>query len=104
MKTFGAWQSVTIVAGSNDSAELDLGNNYEYLDVQLPNFTGTMGLKVAETGDTQSGSYKTLGTGVTTDDGTARADTWLIGGWQFVKFVASNAPSGTLTIRARGWR
>jgi len=104
MSVYGEWKAATItVALGTTSAEVDLGRDYDFLEVQIPTIqTATLKLKTAEK---TGGTFKDLGSGVTTADGTHNYhDVWGLGGWQFIKVVASNTQTTERLIRVRGMR
>ena len=106
MNTFGSWMDATIAAGDIDTGEIDLQNQYDYLDLLIPGMSACkLSLKVAEKTTAQGGIYYELGQGVTTEEESFnRADVWRLGRFQFIKIVASKAVDSAKVIRIRGWR
>ncbi len=102
MSIYGEWKAATVTAGTT-SSEVDLGRDYDFLEIQIPTMTsGTMSLEVAEE---TSGTFYALGDGVTTGASTHNyADVFKLGGYQFIKVVSSVSQSGTVLYRVRGMR
>ncbi len=96
----GSWKAATITAGTS-SDEVDLGRDYDFLDIQIPAMTaGTIKIQVAEK---TGGTFRDLGDGITTAMGTHNYhDVFKLGGYQFIKVVSSVSQSGTVLIRVRG--
>lgn len=103
MSIFGQWVAATIAAGAAESAVVDLGREYDYLSIQIPGMDACkLYLKVAET---VGGTFYELGKETTTEVETFnRADVWRLGGWRFVKVVASQPQTGQRLIRICGMR
>jgi len=103
MSQYSEWKAATIEDGETESAEVDLGRDYDYLEVQIPTITsGTLSLKVAEK---TGGSFRSLGNSITTSAGTHNYhDVWGLGGWQFIKVVSSAEQGDDRLIRVRGMR
>lgn len=103
MSLYGEWRAATIALDGTSSAEVNLGRDYDYLEIQIPTLTsGTIKLQVAEK---TGGTFYDLGDGVTTASGTHNyADVFRLGGYQFIKVVASASQSAQRLIRARGMR
>ncbi len=104
MSEYGSWKAATISAGGTSSLEVDLGRDYDYLEIQIPTLVScTIKLQVAEK---TGGTFYDLGDGVTTSAGTFNyADVFILGGWQFIKVVASVTQTSTdRLIRVRGMR
>jgi hypothetical protein len=106
MSVYGEWKSAVITIATDDdlSAEVDLGRDYEYLDIIIPTIdSSNISLYVSRnTGGTfyqlgDSTSYFEAATG-------GRADTLNLGGWQYVKIKTSAAQSANRTFTVRGWR
>ena len=98
----GSWKPATIAIGQTDSSEIDLDRDYDFLDIQIPSLDScTIKIQVAEkSGDT----YRDLGDGITTSTGTHNYhDVFKLGGYQFIKVIASASQSGgERLIRVRG--
>ena len=104
MSDYGSWKAATISAGGTSSSEVDLGRDYDYLEIQIPTLVScTVKLKVAEK---TGGTFYDLGDGVTTSAGTHNyADVFRLGGYQFIKVVSSVTQTSTdRLIRVRGMR
>ncbi len=104
MSLYGSWKAATItVALGTTSAEVDLGRDFDYLQIQIPTVGScTLKLQVAEK---TGGTFQDLGSGVTTDTTTGGyTDTWKLGGYQFIKVVSSATQTIERLIRVRGMR
>jgi len=104
MSIYGAWLAATIAIDGTSSAEVDLGRDYDYLEIQIPTLiSGTVKLQVAEK---SGGTFRDLGDGVTTATGTHNYhDVFKLGGYQFIKVVSSAQQTTTeRLIRVRGMR
>ena len=103
MSIYGEWKVATIADGQTDSAVVDLGRDYDFLEIQIPTLTScTIKLQVAEKTDS---SYRDLGDGITTATGTHNYhDVFKLGGWQFIKVISSVTQSSGDLIRVRGMR
>jgi len=103
MSVYGEWKAATIALNETSSAEIDLGRDYDFLEVQIPAIdSASLKVQVAEK---TSGTFRDLGNSVTTSSGTHNYhDVWGIGGWQFIKVVASATQTGARLIRVRGMR
>lgn len=104
MSLYGSWLPATItVALGTTSAEVDLGRDFDFLEVQIPTVEScTLKLQVAEK---TGGTFQDLGPSVTTDTTTgAYNDVWKLGGYQFIKVVSSATQTAERLIRVRGMR
>ena len=103
MSVYEGWKAATIPINTVTSAEVDLGRDYDFLEVIIPEITsGTLKLQTAEQ---LTGDYNALGYNVTTTTGTHDYhDVWELGGWQFIKVVASVEQGAERLIRVRGMR
>ena len=102
MSMYGEWKAATITSGTT-SAEVDLGRSYDFLEIQIPTLdtAATIKLQVAEA---TGGTFYDLGDGVTTAAGTHNyCDVFNLGGWQYIKVVASETQT-SVAIRVRGMR
>ena len=102
MAEYGNWQVATILAGNTDSGVIDLGRTCDLLGIIIPTLVScTIKIEVSET---VSGTYYDLGEGITTASGThSYADEFKLGGYQFIKVVASQTQTTTdRLIRVRG--
>jgi hypothetical protein len=100
-KVGSVWHVLNIAASGTTSNAVDLGDYFQHLQVIIPSLTATT--LAVHVSDTFGGTYQSLGDGVTTQstDG-GYSDTWILGGWRFVKIVAGTAQSAAVTIKARG--
>lgn len=96
MSLYGSWVTGTIAINGTSTGEIDLGRDYDYIEVRIPTLvSGT--LKV-QSSNVTGGTFQDLGSSVTTSATTgAYNDVWKIGGWQFIKIVSS----ATQTVTAR---
>ena len=103
MSIYGSWKAATIPINDTTSAEVDLGRDYDFLEIQIPTLTsGTIKIQIAEK---TGGTFYDLGDGVTTASGTHNyADVFRLGGYQFIKVVASASQAAARSIRVRGGR
>ena len=104
MSLYGEWKVATISQDGTSSDEVDLGRDYDYLEIQIPTLIScTIKLQVAEKSE---GTFRDLGDAVTTDAGTHNYhDVFSLGGWQFIKVVSSETQTGSdKLIRVRGMR
>lgn len=103
MSVYGTWTATTIGAGASSSAAVDVGRDYDYLSVEIPEMDSCkLYLKVAEV---LGGTYYDLGKETTTDEETFnRADVWRLGGWRYIKVVATASQVEERLIRVRGMR
>ena len=104
MSIYGRWLAATIPSSSSTSGVIDLGRDYDFLEIQIPPLDDptTIKLQVAEKTATD---YRDLGDGVTTSAGTHNYhDVFNLGGWQFIKVVADNQQTAERLIRVRGMR
>ena len=103
MSVYGQWLVATISAGAKSSSAIDLGKEYDYLSIQIPAMDACrLYLQVAEKiGDT----YYDLDNDTTVNDETFnRADVFRLGGWRFIKVVASKVQTSAVLIRVAGMR
>ena len=99
--TEGEWYTAAIAKGGTTSSTVDLGDNFMYMRVIIPTLDiCTVKVQVAETA---SSTYYDL-SDVTTSTSTHNyADTFVLGGFRFVKLVASAAQStAAVEIRCSG--
>ena len=104
MSIYGEWKAATILINQATSSVVDLGRDYDFLEIQIPPLDDptTIKLQVAEK---TASTYRDLGDGVTTSAGTHNYhDVFNLGGWQFIKVVADNSQSTERLIRVRGMR
>jgi len=122
VSVYGEWLAATISSGGMESSAVDLGRDYDYISIQIPELNGDqLYLKVSET---LAGTYYDLGGEDTTlhemtvfkespisneedghpNDVANRADSLRLGGWRFVKVCALSPQSADRSIRVRGMR
>jgi len=103
MSVYGQWKAATIAAGATKSAAIDLDREYDYLSIQIPAMDECkLYLQVAET---TGGTYYDLGKDTTTDEEIFnRADVWRLGGYRFIKVVATTGQTAERLIRVCGMR
>ena len=101
MSIYGEWKAAAIT--TTDSSAVNLGRDYDFLEIQIPTLaTCTIKIKVAET---LTGTYRDLGDGITTAAGTHNYhDVIKLGGYQFIKVIASADQTTARAIRVRGMR
>jgi len=103
MSVYGDWLTVTVAQNGTKSSEVNLGKDYDYLEIQIPALdTCSMNLEVSMT---SGGTFQNL-SGVTEAVATgAYDDVWYLGGWQFIKLECSAAQtSAKRTFYVRGMR
>jgi hypothetical protein len=100
----GTWADCIIANGETTSAAVDVGRNYRYLQVVLPELTsGSLSLHVSEAIDGTYQELKPNGESAVYGPTTGQHnDTWWLLGWQFVKIVSSAAQGAERTFRVRG--
>ena len=103
MSIFGQWKDCVIGNSGKTSTEVDLGRPYENIQIIIPAITtGTLNLTVAEL---TGGTFVTLGISDMVASGTGGyADTFELGGYQFIKIVAGATQGAERTFRVRGYR
>ena len=104
MSYYGDWLAATIADEATSSAEVNLGGNFDYLQIQIPTIdAATIKIQVSES---SGGTFYDLGDGITTAAGAhTYADVFKLGGYQFIKVVSSATQSTSeVLIRVRGWR
>ena len=104
MSLYGDWKAATIETDGTSSAEVDLGRDYDFLEIQIPTLvSGTVKIQVAEK---TSGTFYDLGDGIVTAASTGGyADVFKLGGYQFIKVVSSSTQTTSdRLIRVRGMR
>ena len=103
MSIYGDWITTTIANGGTTTAEVNLGRDFELLEVEIPTITSAaLNLQVSKT---PGGTFQNLGNSVTTETITGGYTTvWRLGGFQFIKIVSSNAQGAERTFNVRGIR
>ena len=120
MSVYGKWVAATIAATASESSAIDLGREYDFLSLQIPEMDNCiLYLKVAEI---EGGTYYDLvseearltifneaneleeGEVEEIESKGNRADVWRLGGWRFIKVVSSVAQSAERLIRVCGMR
>jgi len=105
MSLYGEWKDCAfdISDSTTISDACDLGNNYEYIQVIYPAMTAcTMSVYVCSS---LGGTYVPLGNSASATVGaSASADTYAIGGYQFIKLISSTAQLADRAVIVRGLR
>ena len=103
MSIYGKWVAATIASGAMVSSAIDLGREYDYLSIQIPEMdTCQMYLQVAEI---TGGTYYDLGMDSTTsNEGFNHADVWRLGGWRFIKVACTTPQTAERLVRVCGMR
>ena len=103
MSIYGSWKAATISEGTSITSEINLGKSYDFLEVIIPPMDECkLYLRVSEL---TGGPWYDLGKETTTDLETFdRAASWTLGGFQYLKVVATASQTGTRSIRIRGMR
>ena len=101
MSLYGEWKAASIT--TTDSDEVDLGRDFDFLEIQIPTLAAcTIKVQVAEK---TGGTFRDLGDGITTAAGTHNYhDVFKLGGYQFIKVIASADQTTARAIRVRGMR
>ena len=104
MSDYGQWKAATIAGGAAWSDEVNLGGDYDLLEIQIPTLDSSSTIKI-QVAELTGGTFRNLGDGVTTSAGTHNYhDVLRLGGWQFIKVVADNTQDSERLIRVRGMR
>jgi len=105
MSVYGSWKDATIADEGTVSAEVDLGRDYEWIQIVIPLIdSANISFQVAEL---TGGTFQALGSGsqVITAGTGAFTTVATIGGFQFIKVVSSATQStAAVTFRVRGSR
>jgi hypothetical protein len=105
MSLYGQWKDVTIADEGTLSAECDLGDNYEFLNIYIPTIdSANISLYVS---DKLGGTYYPLGlsTNVFAAGTGGLMTTFELGGYQFIKILSSATQStAAVTFSVRGYR
>lgn len=103
MSVYGGWKAATIAAGATTSSAIDLGREYDFLSLQIPAMDSCkLYLQVAEI---NGGTYYDLDKdAMEVEETFNRADVFRLGGWRFVKVVASRVQTAQRLIRCCGMR
>ena len=103
MSLYGEWLTATIASGGTSTNEINLGRDFEYLQIVLPALTsGTIKIQVS---DVTGGTFQDLGSGITTGTTTGGYSTvFKLGGYHFIKVVSSAAQAAARSIKVRGMR
>ena len=103
MSIYGNWWPATIAEGASITAEIDLIKSFDSLEVIIPPMDECkLYLQVSEQ---TGGPWYDLGRDTTTDLETfGRAASWKLGGFQYVKVVATANQTVERLIRIRGMR
>jgi len=98
----GDWKSVVTADEGTISEAVDLGGSFAYLQIIVPTIiSAQLELQVS---DSIGGTYQDFGQDALTVAGTgAFSDTWVLGGWRYIKVKASAAQTtGPVIFRIRG--
>ncbi len=104
MSLYLSWKAATIDNNGTKSAEVNLGNDCEWVQIIIPTITsGNISFEVAEK---TGGTFQALGSGsqVITAGTGAFTTVATIGGFQFIKVVSSVSQGAERLIRVRGSR
>lgn len=124
MSIYGEWRAATIASAGQESAEVDLGRDYDWVSLEIPQMDNCqLYLKVAEI---SGGTFYDLGRDINQGDMTVfntrikglineedieeeeelfnHADVWRLGGWRYIKVAATAPQSAERLIRVRGMR
>ena len=96
--------TITIATSATDSAEVDLGNNYEYLKIIIPALTAAqIYLKVSPT---TGGTFAELGNGAARTASTSGSynTTFRLGGHRFIKVCSSANQLADRVFTVQGYR
>lgn len=92
MSVYGQWLTVTIDQSGQKSDEVNLGRDYDYIELEIPALdTTTMNLEVSRT---SGGTFQSLGSTTEAVGLGALMDVWFLGGYQFIKLVCSASQNG----------
>jgi hypothetical protein len=98
----GVERTVIIASGGTVSEAVDLGGHFAYLQVEVPAIdSAQLELQVSDRID---GTYQDFGQNALTDTSIgAYSDTWILGGWRYIKIKASAAQdTGVRVFKVRG--
>lgn len=104
MSIYGEWATGTIAINGTSTDEINLGRDYEYIQIRIPTLvSGTLKLQAS---NESGGTFQDLGYSTTTQATTgAYNDVWKVGGWQFIKIVSSATQTTTARVfYVRGMR
>jgi len=97
------WQDAVVASSGTVSAAVNLGKDYEYVNVIVPTCDSTtLALQVSTDGTT----YYTLGISSNTTSATTGnlATTLEVGGYQWIKIVCGSTQTAARTFSVRGYR
>uniref|UniRef100_A0A6M3INZ1 Uncharacterized protein n=1 Tax=viral metagenome TaxID=1070528 RepID=A0A6M3INZ1_9ZZZZ len=105
MSIYGNWKTatITIATDADLSAAVDLGANYDLLNIIIPTVDACrISVYVCATSD---GTYQALGDSVTTATTTGGYSTTLkLGGWEHIKVKTSTNQTANRSFSVRGMR
>ncbi len=103
MSVYGVPKAATISANGTTTSAIDLGREYDHLSMQIPPMDACkLYLQVSET---LGGTYYDLDKDAMTEEETFnRADVFRLGGWRYIKVVASKPQTAQRLIRVFGMR
>ena len=101
MPNAGEWQTATIAQSGTTSSEVDLGDYFSHVQVIIPELdSANISLTVS---DASGGTFQTLDAASFAAGTGQKSTTFVLGGWQYVKVVASAAQStAARSIKVRG--
>ena len=106
MTVYGEWRTGFLNNSVSNTLSniVDLGRDYDFLNVILPALTNTqIACQVAAPSNTDT--FVTLGDGVNVDWTTGnRASVLVIGGWQFLRLLTTDAQVANRSYKIRGFR
>jgi len=104
MSIYGEWETATIATAAKESSEVDLGRDYDLIELLIPGLSDAckLSLKVS---NRAGGTFYSLGKDVTTDEEAfGRSDVWKLGGFRHIKIVSSKKQTAACAIKVRGTR
>ncbi len=102
LSSHGEWKNAVIAINGTTSGEVDLGRHYHLLEIQIPTIDSAN--ITLTTSDQTGGTFQTLGgsSNICAAGTGAFNDTFILGGWQFVKVATSATQTAARTFRMRG--
>ena len=104
MSIYGSWKNALISSGQTASAEVDIGRDYDFLEIVIPAITqAQIYLQVAEK---TGGTFQELGDGSARSESTGGSFTTVFKllGFQYIKVVSTVSQGADRTFRVRGGR
>lgn len=103
MSVCGTWKTATIAASDTTSTEIDLGDNFDFMNVIIPTITNCkLSVQVAQA---SGGTFYDLGDGTVTSHTITGnfATVFEVGGYQFVKIKSSVTQAAERSFEVRGF-